>query len=152
MGILVFIVAALGWHLRDERATIIQQQSEIVQLTAKIADKSARENLELQDKCASQADKVFRQLGYSLSKDMASNQSHFNVKMNKCFMSFSVLTGGSLSKYLIDAFEQRGYAEFHSIYAIGREIPHCSLTPIGASATTCASESEYTTFVAQYME
>ncbi len=153
MGILVLIVAALGWLLRDERATTVQQRSEIAELTAKIADKSARGNLELQEKCAAQADKVFRQLGYSLSKDLSTIQSHFNVKLNKCFMSFSVLSaGGSLSKYLIDAFEQRGYAEYLEFFGTAKTPPVCSLTPLGASAKTCVSASEYAAFVVQYME
>ena len=156
IGILTVIVVAMGWQLAAEKAMNNQLRSQLVELTSELNDKSVRENLELQEKCATQAEKVFRELGYNLSKDLATNQSHFNAKFNKCFMSFSVtnLKGGySQSRYLIDAYEQRGYAELFKMNSNSMVMPtSCSLTPLAEKESSCKSESEYNEFVARYME
>ncbi len=68
----------------------------------------------MQEKCAAQADKVFRELGYKLSgsRDNISEvlQSHFNPQLNKCFMTIETMArDGSQNRFLLDAFEQREY-------------------------------------------
>lgn len=149
IAILILIVVGLGWQLNGEMATNNRQRGQIAALTSKLIDKTARENFELQEKCAKQADKVFRELGYNLNAD--SNQSHFNVKLNRCFMSFGTGSVGKFpSKYLIDAYEQRQYAEYF-VFIEGRS-EGCSLTPLGEKEHSCKSKEEYNEFVAKYME
>ena len=153
IGILFAIVLALAWRLNVEMGLTHQQQSTIAELTSKLNDKSAHENLELQEKCAAQADKVFRELGYSLSKNLASIQSHFNSKLNKCFMSLMYTSRNSNSRYLLDAYEQREYAEFSTIFQISANIiVGCHLAPLAEKEIRCKSEGEYNEFVSRYME
>jgi hypothetical protein len=63
------------------------------------------------------------------------------------------------STYLLDAFEQRTYAELDMTDLgwlgdpIGhRHIARCDLMPPHESQRTCRSEAEYASFVARYME
>ena len=106
IGILIVIVVALGWQLIEKDATNTQLRGQLDDLTSKLNDKVTWENFEIQEKCAALADKLF-----SLSKDNAVNQSHFNAKCNKCFMSVSLShSGGGVWRFLIDVFDQKKYA------------------------------------------
>ncbi|HXM83543.1 MAG TPA: hypothetical protein VN929_16655 [Burkholderiales bacterium] len=158
IAILAAIVLVLSWFLNAQR-------SEIAELTSKLNDKAAREGLEQQQKCALQAEKIFGQLGYKLndprSKIFASLQSHYSAKQNKCFMTVETTDMGTgtlaNTKYLFDAFEQRGYAEYMWIADKVKkywEVPPitCKLTPSSANERICKSEDEYKAFVATYME
>jgi len=155
IGILIVIAGILTWQLNAERAMNAQQKSQIVDFTAKLNDKRERESLERQEKCATQAEKVFREAGYSLSKDI--NQSHFNPELNKCFMSFSSTSFDksvySREKWLLDAYELREYAHFIAMKLSSVDLPpDCRLIPLAEKEGTCKSESEYDAFVARYME
>ena len=138
---LLAIALVLAWLLNAEVATNSQQRIQIAELTSKLGDKSARENLEFQQKCAQQAEKIFHQLGYKLNEARnaisSSYESHYNTKLNKCFMTVSTvkLTPRFVtSKFLIDAYEQKGYAEYMWMADKDRkywEVPpvDCRLTP-----------------------
>ncbi|MGC2458730.1 MAG: hypothetical protein WA435_12135 [Gallionellaceae bacterium] len=152
VGVLLVIILFLAWRLNVEMGINNQLQSNIARLTLKLSDKTAGDNLELQEKCATQADMVFRELGYSLSKDLATNQSHFNSKLNKCFMSFMNTSGNYSVRYLLDAYEQREYAEFSSSFHKNGNLIGCHLAPLGEKEIRCNSEGEYNEFVARYME
>lgn len=144
-------------------ATDRQQRGRIAELASKLRDKTDRENLEFQQKCALQAEKIFHQLGWKLNDPggtFASYQSHYHQKLGKCFMTVnSTTTGprGPTSRYLFDAYEQRGYAEYMWISdAVKKywEVPPviCKLTPSSVDESLCKSEEEYKAFVARYME
>ena len=159
VAILIAIVLVLAWQLSAEVVTTRLQRSEIATLTSKLADKSARENLELQEKCAQQAAKMFEQLGYKLDRAVrgvfATYQSHFNANLGKCLMTLNI--GGAATgdqRHLFDAYEQRGYAEYMTTpgQKYRERPPHCRLTPSSGKETPCKSEEEYETFVAIYME
>ena len=150
IGILIVIVAVLGWQLIEKDKVNTQLHGQMDDLTSKLNDKMALENFERQEKCTAQADKLFTQLGYSLSKDNAINQSHFNAKLNKCFMSVSLShSGGGIWKFLIDAFEQKKYADF---MRTDKNQISCKLTPLGEDERTCKSENEFDAFVAGYLK
>jgi len=162
---LLAIALVLAWLLNAEVATNNQQRSQIAELTSKLGDKTARENLEFQQKCAQQAEKIFHQLGYKLNEPRsaisASYESHYNTKLNKCFMTVSTVNMSTprltTSKFLLDAYEQRGYAEYMWMADKVKkfwEVPpvDCRLTPTSTDERVCKSEEEYKAFVATYME
>jgi len=114
----------------------------------------------LQEKCATQADKVFRQLGYQLNGTNSTDvlQSHFNPERNKCFMTIETLAhDGTQTRYLLDAFEQREYAEyFWMVDAVKKYWDNppkiCKEIPIAGDETPCHSDDEYKVIVKRYME
>lgn len=150
IGILIVIVATLGWQLIEKDTTNTQLRGQLDDLTSKLNDKVTRENFEIQEKCAAHADKLFTQLGYSLSKDNAVNQSHFNAKFNKCFMNVSLShSGGGVWRFLIDVFEQKKYANF---MRTDKKQISCRLTPPGEDERICNSENEFDAFIAGYLK
>jgi hypothetical protein len=148
---LIAIVLVLAWLLNAETKTTREQQNQIAALTSKLADKVARENLELQQKCAQQAEKIFMQLGYRMDRPTlgisATYQSHYNAKLGKCFMTLDS-TGAGDHRFLFDAYEQREYAEYMAMPAR----LNCKLIPSSGRETLCKSEEEYKAFAATYME
>jgi hypothetical protein len=131
---------------------------------------SRHEALELQKECGMQAAKAFKQAGWKVGEptngSTASFESHYNLGMNKCFMLLRILTVSPAtgtksiaSTVLLDAYEQREYAELN-ITDLGwmgdpvghRHIATCALMPPDDSQRTCRSEAEYASFVERYME
>jgi hypothetical protein len=90
IALLVVALAVLVWLFNGEKEKNRDQQAQIQKLTASLADKSKREELELQEKCGLQAERLFREFGYKLDA-LAQLQSHYNSKLNRCFMT--VLSG-----------------------------------------------------------
>jgi hypothetical protein len=106
--------------------------------------------------------------GWKTNGFPANYESHYNPAMNKCFMLQRVLTVSHLqgwgtkswaSTFLLDAYEQRIYAELDitDLPWLGdpvghRRISRCDLMPPHESKRTCRSEAEYASFVARYME
>ncbi len=147
IGVLIVIVAILGWQLIERDTTNNQLRGQLNYLTIKLKDKTVHENLEQKEKCATQADKVFRQLGYDLNGG-GTLQNHFNIRLNKCFMSVGTSIKDFSFLFLIDAYEQKGYAELSE----SRSSFDCSLTPPAEEKRTCKSRSEYEAFTSNYME
>ena len=157
-GLLV-VVGVLAWCLTSEVANNGQLRGQLV-------DKSKLESLQMQGKCAEQAKKVFHALGY---KDAQQNgnadtyQSHYNTKFGKCFLaieSMNVTTNPGtqfINRVLLDAFEQREYAEYTWMSRKDKkfwEVPPtiCKLIASSTSEKICKSEDEYKAFVASYIE
>jgi len=160
IAVLLAIVLTLVWLLYIERATNSQLQSQYAELSSKFSDKTARENFELRQKCALQGGNLFRQLGYKLN-DLALLQTHYNAKLNKCFLEFDYTTSSADGlenvRYLLDAIEQKEYAEYIWKSEKGRPflaVPplSCKLNPSSGDKSICKSEDEYEAFVAHYME
>jgi hypothetical protein len=166
VAVLVAIVLTLAWLLYAEMATNRQQQSKIIELTSSLGDRKTRDSLELQEKCALQGEKIFRQQGYTVNQsnplNYASHQSHYNAKLAKCFVtldSTSYTSSGTqfTNRSLLDAYEQRAYAEYMWMSHKSKkywEVPPriCKLIPSSADESLCTSEEEYKAFVARYME
>lgn len=164
-GLLV-VVGILSWRLTAEVAQKGLLRGELEQLTGQLADKSKLESLQFQEKCAEQAKKVFHALGY---KDEQQNlntdiyQSHYNTKIGKCFMaveSTNMTTSPGTqftTRILLDAFEQREYAEYMWMSRKDKkywEVPPtvCKLIASSTSEQICKSEDDYKAFVAKYVE
>jgi hypothetical protein len=163
---LLIIICILSWRLSGEVTQNGQMRSEIEQLQGQLADKSKLQDLQLQAKCAEQAKKVFHELGY---KDTQQNlntdiyQSHYNTKLGKCFMaveSTDMTTNPGTQftyRFLMDAFEQREYAEYTWMSRKDKkywEVPPtiCKLMESSTKVQVCKSEDEYKAFIARYIE
>ncbi len=148
-ALLVFVVG-LAWLLNAEMTTSRERQDQIEQLKLRLADKSRRENLELQEKCALQAERMFRRLGYE-----GSYESHYNAERNKCFMTVDVagtLRPLRITKFLYDAYEQREYAAFQLTGNLRNPPEVCQLKSPKEKQISCNSPQEYEAFVRRYME
>ncbi|MEW9580595.1 hypothetical protein [Paraburkholderia sp. DGU8] len=159
-------VKQLNAQLADEVANNGQLRGQVKQLNAQLADKSGLESLQLQERCAEQAKKVFHALGYkevqqNLNSD--SYQSHYNTRLGKCFMAIesdnrTTIPGKEfINRVLLDAFEQREYAEYTWMSSENKkywEVPpmNCKLMEPSTSEQICKSEDEYKAFVAKYVE
>jgi hypothetical protein len=131
-------------------------------------DRSKREVLELQQQCSLRAEKAFRQTyGEPTSGGSTANfESHYNPRMNKCFMVVRELTTGPVmgtkswaSTVLMDAYGQRTYAQLDILDLpwlrdpVGhRHIGNCILWPPHEGKRTCQSEAEFESFVSGFME
>ncbi len=164
--LLLATIGVLAWQLNVEITAARHLTQEIHDLTAKLADKSAMEAAALEERCATQADKVFRQQGYSEQGGMQNGQTavyqdHYNATLKKCFMTLEVTgissSSEAITKFLVDAFEQRIYAEYDWISSNTKkywEVPpfRCDLSPPSGDEISCHSDDEYKAFVARYMQ
>ena len=162
MRILVVALALVLWVAFGLEEAIAQNPS----------DKESRENLDLQERCGTQAEKVFKQwksedeqeakrLNLPALNTVSSDyQSHYNATLSRCFMTMLATMGnGSTNKWLVDAYENRLYAFYLWMpdpkrvkkYWEMRPIS-CELTPSVREKRLCSSEDEYDTFVAAYMD
>jgi hypothetical protein len=78
-------------------------------------------------------------------------QSHYNAKMNRCFLmtTRTMMFGDKIYtlKNLSDAFERRDYALFTS-----GNPQFCQLLPSIGQEKCCTTQEEFDAFVAGYME
>lgn len=152
-----FLVIALlllsiiqGWFLNIEISTNREQEKQIQRLTQNHAEESRRESLALQEKCARQAEKIFRELGYNQVSDQL--QSHYNQKLNRCFMAAITESGNNM--FLTDAYEERDYANFSQVFIKGdtlHPLVTCSLMPLGSEQRSCSTYKEYADFIEKYL-
>jgi hypothetical protein len=161
IAILLASIAAVAWRLWIERQHVYEQREQIRELTSRLKDKQTRDRLDLQEKCALQAEKVFRAMGYKLEAD--SLQSHYHPAKGRCFMLMSTFPksnpDGSVItfKYLLDAYEQKSFAEYG--WRARNDKPYsevrpfmCKLIRSVGNEVACTSTEEFEQFVATYME
>jgi hypothetical protein len=127
------------------------------------------QSLDSQEKCASQAQKVFgeyqledRQVRFGSGLAITSDyRSHYNTKLQRCFVvveATHVLNGQiSTSVTLTDAYERRGYGDYIWMSKEEKkywEVPPvlCELDPISQEKRFCNGREEFDAFVAEYME
>ena len=130
-------------------------------------------NLDSQERCAHQAETVFREGGYSKditrpkgdegdNNDVIANfESHYNTALDKCFMLLEIFgVGGSNAGFqirsLLDAYEGRTYAEFAwgptETKKHWEVQPYCRLMSSQNDQSNCQSETEFNAFISRYME
>jgi hypothetical protein len=115
---LLVALFGLAWLFKNQ-IDINRLQAVLIQnLSATLADRTRQEGFELQQKCASQAERTYHQLGYREDQPTgdvlsAVYQSHYSTAHNQCFMTLELISkGGFQSKFLFDAYENRTYAEY----------------------------------------
>jgi hypothetical protein len=133
----------------------------------------AQDRHDLQERCARQAEKVFREAGYSKDitrpkgdedgkNDVIANfESRYNTALGKCFMLLEIFgvgagNAGFQIRSLVDADEGRTYAEFAwgptEIKIYWKVEPYCRLIPAQNDQANCESEAEFNAFITRYME
>jgi hypothetical protein len=133
----------------------------------------AQVSLDPRERCARQAEKVFRDRGYS--KDVtrpkednsgrydviANFESHYNTELNRCFMLLEIFGVGASNagfqiRSLFDAYEGHIYAEFAWGPAEDKKYfdvrPYCRLMSSYNDQSNCGSETEFNAFITRYME
>ena len=131
---------------------------------------SQHEKLDIQARCAAQAEKAFNQWKSEGKKEgkeypgykvvSAEYQSHYNAGRNRCFIAVRTNgENGATTKWLADAYENRLFAFYFwmpdpsGVREYSQTPPtKCELTPSAAEKRICSSEREYDDFVASYME
>jgi hypothetical protein len=126
------------------------------------------QTLDDQERCASQAEKAFREWERDnktgplagFSKPLSSDyESHFNTKMKKCLIlieSTDSVTGTgntSNSALLMDAFERHVYANYSWVSSQTKKYWEvkplmCDLIPAAQPKKNCADRDEFDAFVA----
>ena len=111
---LAVLLIAVFLILARQQQALSQQQQQIQTLTAALAGKSKQETLFSQNQCSETANKFLSNRHYERT-DGFGYQSHFNAKLNKCFVltSYYSLKDDFLSLDLFDAVEGKHYAEFN---------------------------------------
>jgi Rap1a immunity proteins len=119
------------------------------------------QSLSSQAICAAQAKKMLEEWQASTKFILVSYSNHYNTKLGKCLMliEYRQMVGGNptQSKVLMDAFEERVYADYFWINTEKKkywEVPptNCHLTPSYGKTKDCKSEEEFDAFVAGYTE
>jgi hypothetical protein len=166
-AVLFVALLAMAWRLNWLNASVGQQQQTLIRLQQQLAGLtdaklSKQDAFAMQEKCAAQADKVFRELGYKLngSTDNVSEtlQSHFNPQLNKCFMAIETMArNGSQSRFVLDAFEQREYAEYFwmvdKVKKYWENPPKvCKEIPSSGDERLCHSDDDYKAIRKRYLE
>ena len=91
-GSALVIAMVLAYLWNSERETNSRLVAQVGDLRKGLQDKTAHENLALQEKCSAQAEKMFHALGYDEQGDKNSSpslRSHYNSDLNRCFMLLS---------------------------------------------------------------
>ena len=99
-----------------------------------VSSAGAQSTLDLQEKCSKAAKKSFRSSGgYKTGKCSNTYESHYNKKVDKCFMMISTSCAdkdeSSTDISLADVFEGKAYATYTAFYAKGGVLMgrYCSL-------------------------
>ena len=159
--ILFVAVATLGWRLYGLTVQFQSVRLELLKLNAARSEENRIGKFRLTEKCAKQAKSVFNSLGYQDTPDGYAGdtyQSHYNKLAGKCFVAITraFSSDGTIDRVLLDAFEQRKYAEYrwHPDPNSWSDVPPniCRLIETSSNEKTCNSTAEYDAFVLKYVE
>jgi hypothetical protein len=155
--LLVVVVGILGLFAYSETVALRQQRLQIHELAAKL-DSAKTASLELQGKCARQAQEFLSQFENS---DLHEAVNHYNARLNKCFVEtrrvkFDFGTH-TTSEVVSDAFEGKDYGSF--IFVGKPNVADYLVSPLECEVTlpsgekkNCSSSDEFDELVKQYME
>ena len=131
-----------------ERQAFLSKQAEI------------KSGVEVQSKCADQAEKVFRDGGWE-KKPSADFTDHFNFSLGKCMMNIrnlEMLNGNPMQQQILeDAFEGKVYGNFIWSNPDGKKywevVPlECDVTSLSGEKKVCHSSDEYDALLKSFME
>jgi len=150
--LLLVTVATLGYFVTN-------QQRRIKSLEAR----PKTNTIELQEKCAKQAELVFKQSGWEAKDVIAEFSNHYNSKLNRCFMRVektdpTIVTKTIFTtKFVFDAFERKSYAEYTWKTEPGKKYwevapTECAVTLADGTRKMCRSSDEFDELVKPYMD
>jgi hypothetical protein len=164
LATLLLFLAASGLAVVAYRQdTTLREQAQAIQrLTAKLDDTSRSATLARREKCARQADEVFKSGGWD-KQALAGYINHFNDALNKCFILINSTTSDEKSPGVVfrnsgvsDAFEGTDYAQYIWRSEAGKKYWEvkpflCSVITQAGDTKHCASEDEYNELIKYYM-
>ncbi len=154
--VLLVCVGVLTLFLYSQNTALREQRRQVQELNAKLESMSKTTSLDLQGKCAKQAQEAFKLNGME-KEAMASFQNHYNTKLNKCFVQFNSHKGLMTFRTVVDAFEGKDYADYAwQADKVKKywEVPPfvCRVTLLSGEEKTCRSSDEFDALVKLYME
>jgi hypothetical protein len=160
LSVVGIVVGLLAMIVYFQEVEIQGQQKLIAQLGTSVESISQATDLDLQDKCAKQAQHMFDSGGWNKDK-RAFYFDHYNSSLKKCFLFIhdyiddSTAAGAlDLTEDLSDAFELTEYGYyFQAISSDPTKVApiDCEMTLQNGQQATCHSEDEFTEFVKSYM-
>ncbi|MBI3646280.1 MAG: hypothetical protein HY233_09990 [Acidobacteriales bacterium] len=158
--LLIVFVGVLSLLLYSQTAALREQRRQVQEMNAKLESISKTTSLDLQGKCAKQAQEAFK-LRYP---ERASFENHYNTKLDKCFMQVAYVDKYGVSVDIIDAFEGKNYAVYTAVFEKGKgsqlalcnvKLPsdaHGEFTKLLPSFETkeCVSRSQFDALVNKY--
>jgi hypothetical protein len=158
IAVLAIAVCVLGFMVHSLNVTVntLKQPQKSADSTPTVP------SIELQSRCAKQAEEVFKSGGWS-RKSFADYISHFNVKLGRCFVEISDTTAdkatASSSRSLSDAFEGKEYGSYVWVNVLSQHKKYWEVAPTECKVTmpsgeekTCQSIEEFDTLAKAYME
>lgn len=155
---LVLLAATIGLIAlaSHQSATIKEQETQL----AAANDRLTAESIAVQSQCAKQARLAWLDMGFT-SKDLASYQNHFNVRLKKCMVYLQTQTySGSVGIEMgtvFDAFENRDYGKY--MWKNSTEKKYYEVAPLACDvesstgeSQTCHSKDEFEQMIKVYME
>ena len=135
-------------------------EGRVKQLEAQQAGQASVAALELQERCARQAEVLLKRYGIAeqrvlaLTSDLGrgSLESHYSSAAGKCFVKVRIAdtASGWVSSKVYDAFESTELAAFH--WQVSTDKPlMCGVFPLGGPAKACNSEEEFERLIHVYM-
>ena len=131
--ILLIVAAATGAfayfqaaQLQESQRQLQESQRQVYELSKKLEANTAIDMTALQERCAKQARKEFKDNGW-VKEHFAGFTNHYNAKLNRCFMLVKSISSakdgkGSIieNKVLTDAFEGKDLGEYMRSTAMER--------------------------------
>ena len=153
LGMVSVAVVAVGLLLYSQQTTIEAQGQALNQLNARMAELTQATDLDLQAKCAKQADKTYKAQSFSAT-DLASYSDHYNGALKKCFVliydtSTSTADASLFLHFqtLYDAFEGKDYGDYSDFAPINMSKPpvvtECTTTLSDGTQGSCHSVDEF---------
>jgi hypothetical protein len=105
-----------------------------------------------QERCGNRAEEVLRLNGWNPAKDIASIQSHYNTRLNRCMAIQRVIIDGAPDWILFDVNEGRDYGEFSETFVKYQGELTKPVTACYIEDKRCRSQSEWEELARPYME
>lgn len=154
-----FVLALLTLAAIALGVTVYSQHEAITALNANIAAMPQATSLDLQAKCARQAEEDYKDGGWQ-SNELASYSDHYNGALNKCFIFIQSTDDNKniqalvTSESLYDAFEMKDYGEYMDFNYYDQSkapIITCTVSHADGTQTSCSSEDEFKRAVEYFM-
>jgi len=153
-GMPLLVLVVLLTACSSDRIARLERQKE---LTAKLESISDSVPLDLQERCANQARKAFKDQGPWGKNVLATFTNHYNQHLKKCFIEIHASNPGKggifASTFISDAFEGKDYGQYSATVAFPEAPPTiCHVTSLSGEEKSCRSAEEFRTAIKPYME
>jgi hypothetical protein len=160
VALLSIAVVVLGFAVWTQEQAIQRQGNELHDLSTDKGATTQATALDLQAKCANQADETYKEGGWQ-GDNYASYSDHYNSALGKCFILIENTdlktnpNGEYKSESLYDAFELRDYGDYLELtyYDLTKApvLGECMITQPDGTQASCQTEGEFKKAVEYFM-